>query len=111
MKKVKFNGIDRAVIPTILKTNSGTELEQITIKELLNKTRFKPGDIIKLGLTELKNGSITWDQNKHPEVLTEVEYELSPQHIAVLKDALSHHTEHKLWSQSNLDTLQKIKKF
>ncbi len=114
--KHKLNGLDRLIIPKLLPEQS-TMLEQITIKEILEKIKITTDEFADFGLVEHKkdcptcgrsgDGTLTWDEEK---IKTEKEFDLNKTHTTVMKDAVDKKDKVGEIGQQILETCQRILK-
>lgn len=102
--KVKLNGIDRAMIPSLL-PKEGDMLQQTTIKELIQMIEIKSDEYNQYDI-RMEGNMMLWDTKK---ILAEKEYELTKPYIQILKSAVDDLNQQKKINQQILDTCLKIK--
>lgn len=105
MKKVKLNGIDRAVIPTLLEGFSGDMLQITIAKELIPAIEIKPDEFSEYDIY-MEGNMLKWNTKK---ILTDKEFDLSTAYIQILKAAVDDLDRRKRINLQIHDTCTKIK--
>jgi len=104
---VKLNGIDRAIIPTILEDFSGDMLQITIAKELIPVIKIKPDEYDQYDIY-LEGNMMKWNTKK---ILSDKEFDLSTVYIQILKAAVDDLDQRKRINLQIHDTCTKIKNF
>ncbi|MDY0102838.1 MAG: hypothetical protein RBS07_07840 [Lentimicrobium sp.] len=103
MKKITLTIKERAILCDLL-PHSGGKLQQIIVRDLLEKTGFTENETKKHEI-KYADGAMTWNGNANDALFS---FELSDAEINVLKETSASTNDAERITQHNLSLIEKI---